>query len=169
MIRSRYKYLEIVCVLLGVAGVYYWVFKYNSVDKDELAEARGITALTIYDLEGGREYSQETIDSSPRYVVSRVEVEKIFSNTQTNDHISKWIGSRLAVATSKEGREIRLAISFQGGFFKVYKNGSSHSYRLVGDSQQCCQAVIKTAVREVFIPSRKKKTNDSESEKAPQN
>lgn len=63
-----------------------------------------------------------------------------------------WKGSNLAVVQMKDGKKIKLAISYYGGFFKVV--GDDGYYLLDGEARDECDDAISRINQSNFVPKR---------------
>ena len=129
-----------------------------SCDKKEARPAvvlEDINELVLYDLEGlkGLSYSQDTIRRAPRYVVDKVKVKQIFADVRLIDRRVLWKGSLLGVASTNNGARVAIAMSYHSCYFRVL--GDGRNYQAVGDSSECFDSVMMSALKDVFHPARR--------------
>ena len=113
------------------------------------------TAVTVYDIDGHRDYSDQDIANSTAVTMDAAQFRELVTNAEHTYRGARWKGSSLVVATLDDGAESHLAVSYYGGFFEVV--GEPGYWEMPEPNRAKFEDAFMAIIQEQFIPARLRK------------
>ena len=126
-------------------------------DMDTQIAPEEFQSLTIYDVDGfvGKDLDRSTLAKIPHVALEKDVVQQVFRDLiQHRRSKILWKGSWLGIATTSDGTERRIAISYTRGFFQILNQKGY--YEIKGYSLKVFDEKMKGILRNIFIPTRPK-------------
>lgn len=141
-------------IVISVPVVLYILF-FHTGGIDNSMKIKSIQELEIYDTDPFKENQQ--ISDVTKATIDKDTLKKCFEDVEFHKGSVIWKGQSLGVGKLDDGSEIRLAISYYGGFLKII--GESGYYQLKGESRKLFEKTRRQIVTNKFIPARKSGSN----------
>jgi len=119
---------------------------------EEISSA--IESITIYDLDGFREleYSQNELEKATKASLDIILFRELAPLTHYSSSSPLWKGSSLAIVKLNNGKEIKIAISYYGGFFSIL--GQKGYYYFEDSAKDKWNNIFMGIVQKNFVPNR---------------